>query len=395
MEKSKVAMPNRQRFLDICHFKRTGDIAIYDWFNRYWTDTPKEWVKQGAPAEILKPEGFSKYFGFDHIHNLQEIVSEHNRKDLPEAQAGEMFVVTPPIMPVFEVKVLREDERHRVETTYGGAVVEISKANPTGMPKYLERPVKDWATWKEYKKRLDPYTPERWPRDWFGYVEKTNAEDNPTLLMIESFFGILREWMGLEQLLYTFYDDPKLVEDMMDQMLYMMMGILWRCTKDLRIDCIRFWEDMAYKTGPLISPALFKKYMVPRYKQVTDFIHKHGIDIIHVDCDGRIDELIPLWLECGINLHWPLEVAAGMDAVALRKKYAKALILVGNIDKRALIKGKDAIKEEVMSKVPYLIKEGGYFPSLDHAIPPDVSFENFKYLINLLREIGGQEKLPD
>jgi len=84
-----------------------------------------------------------------------------------------------------------------------------------------------------------------------------------------------------------------------------------------------------------------------------------------------------------------------MDAVALRKKYAKALILVGNIDKRALIKGKDAIKEEVMSKVPYLIKEGGYFPSLDHAIPPDVSFENFKYLINLLREIGGQEKLPD
>lgn len=392
MEKSKSAMPNRQRFLDICRFKRPNDVVSYDWFNRYWLETPKEWVKQGAPKEILKPEGFNKYFGFEYIHNLQEIVSEHNRIDVPEAQAGERFSVTPPIMPVYEVKVLREDARHRVETTYGGAVVEVLKENP-GMPKYLERPVKDWATWREYKKRLDPYTPERWPKDWFGYVAKTNAEDNPTLLMIEGFFGILREWMGLEPLLYAFYDDPKLVEDMMDQMLYMMQGILWRCLKDLRIDFIRFWEDMAYKTGPLLSPAMFKKYMVPRYKIVTDILHKHGIDIIHVDCDGRIDELIPLWLECDINFHWPLEVAAGMDAVALRKQYGKKLILSSNIDKRVFLKGKDAVKAEVMAKVPFLIKDGGYFPGLDHAIPPDCPLENFQYYINLLREIGGQAKL--
>jgi uroporphyrinogen decarboxylase len=180
---------------------------------------------------------------------------------------------------------------------------------------------------------------------------------------------------------------------MMDQMLYMMQGILWRCLKDLRIDFIRFWEDMAYKTGPLISPAMFKKYMVPRYKIVTDILHKHGIDIIHVDCDGRIDELIPLWLECDINFHWPLEVAAGMDAVALRKQYGKKLILSSNIDKRVFLKGKDAVKAEVMAKVPFLIKDGGYFPGLDHAIPPDCPLENFQYYINLLREIGGQAKL--
>jgi len=395
MNKLHSSMPNRERFLAICRGDRPGDVAIIDWFNRYWTDTPKAWVKQGAPKEILKPEGFRKYFQFEHIHNLQEIISEHNRIDLPEAQAGESFVVTPPIVPVFERKVLREGERHRIETTYGGATVEISKVNPSGMPKYLDRPVKDWATWKEYKKRLDPYTPERWPKDWYGFVEKTNNEDIATLLMIEGFFGILREWMGLEPLLYTFYDDPKLVEDMMDQMLYLMMGVLWRATKDLRIDCIRFWEDMAYKTGPLISPAMFKKFMVPRYKKVTDFLHKHGITVIHVDSDGKIDELIPLWLECGINFHWPLEVAAGMDAVALRKKYGKELILSGNIDKRALIKGKDAIREEVMSKVPFLLKTGGYFPSLDHGIPPDVPLKNFRYFINLLREIAGKEKLPE
>jgi uroporphyrinogen decarboxylase len=388
-------MPNRERFLAICRGERPGDVAIMDWFNRYWTDTPKEWVKQGAPEDILKPGGFNQYFQIEHVHNLQEIVSEHNRADLPEAEAGEGFYVTPPILPVFEKKVIREDERHRVEMTYGGSVVEVSKEFPWRMPRYLERPVKDRATWNEYKKRLDPGTPERWPADWQGFVQRTNSQDTPTLLMVEGFFGILREWTGLENLLYMFYDDPNLVEDMMDQVLYLDLGILQRAVKDLRIDFVRIWEDMAYKAGPLISPDMVRKFMVPRYRQLTDFLHRNGIDIIHLDSDGNITELIPIWLENGINFLWPLEVAAGMDAVALRKKYGKELILSGNIDKRVFAQGREAIKKEVRSKVPFLLETGGYFPGLDHAIPPDISLGDFRYFINLLREIGGMEKLPE
>jgi uroporphyrinogen decarboxylase len=83
-----------------------------------------------------------------------------------------------------------------------------------------------------------------------------------------------------------------------------------------------------------------------------------------------------------------------MDAVTLRKKYGKDLILSGNIDKRVFTRGKAAIKEEVMSKVPFLVEGGAYFPSLDHGIPPDVPLEDFRYYINLLREIGGRDKLP-
>jgi uroporphyrinogen decarboxylase len=177
--------------------------------------------------------------------------------------------------------------------------------------------------------------------------------------------------------------------------LYLDMGVARRVVKDLRVDFVRFWEDMAYKSGPLISPEMFRKFMIPRYKAITDFLHSNGIDIIHVDSDGNIEELIPDWLKVGVNFPWPLEVAAGMDAVALRKKYGKALIMSGNIDKRSFLKGKETLREEVMSKVPFLCKTGGFFPGLDHATPPDVPFDNFKYFINLLREIAGLEKLPD
>ncbi len=391
-------MTNRERFKAICRGERLGDFMVMDWFHRCWADTLDEWIKQGAPESIRTQEGLNEYFGFEHLHGLQEIISEHNRSDLKaiaSAQSLGAYHVTPPVMPVFEIKVIREDERHRVETTYGGSLVEVSKEHPWRMPKYLDRPVKDRTTWNEYKKRLDPHTPERWPSPWNEYVKQRNSEDVPTMLLLEGFFGVLREWTGLEQLLFMFYDDPKLVEDMMDQVLHLDLEVAKRVLKDMKIDCVRFWEDMAYKSGPLISPDMFRKFEMPRYRQITDLLRSQGVDILHVDSDGNIDELIPLWMEVGVNFPWPFEVASGMDGIALRKKYGKDIIIGGNIDKRVFTKGKDAIREEVMSKVPYLVETGGYFPCLDHVIPPDVPLDGFRYYINLLREIAGKDKLPE
>jgi uroporphyrinogen decarboxylase len=396
---NRVNMPNRERFLALCRGERPGDFAVMDWFHRCWADTIEAWIEQGAPEEIRSPEVLNQYFQFEHLHGLQEIISEHKRADLKEIASSThtmgFFHITPPVMPVFEIKVLKEDARHRVETTFGGVTVEVSKEHPWRMPKFVDHPVKDRASWKEYQKRLDPHTPERWPRDWEAFCRKRNGEDTPTMLLLEGFFGVLREWTGVERLLYLFYDDPGFVEEMMDQVLYLDMEMAKRVVKGLRIDAVRFWEDMAYKSGTLISPDMIRKFMLPRYRQVTDFLHSQGIDIIHADSDGNIDELIPIWLEAGINFPWPLEVAAGMDAIALRKRYGRDVILGGNIDKRVFTRGKEAIKEEVMSKVPSLAETGGYFPCLDHVVPPDVPLDGFRYYINLLREIGGKDKLPE
>lgn len=386
-------MLNRGRFIDICHGKRPGDVYLMDFFFRTWVNTLKEWPKQGAPEQIKNGLFYFQYFEFDQLKVLYDIISNHNciltNINVPE------HLSIPPIVPLFEPKIIEEDERYRVEITHGGVTVKVLRKHPLRMPMYLDRPVKDWATWKEYKKRLDPDSPERWPSDWDTFVKKTNSEDAPTCLLLEGFFGILREWTGLDNLLYMFYDDPKLVEDMMDHMLHFMMAIAQRVLKDIRIDVIHFWEDMAYKAGPLISPDMFRKFMIPRYRQITDFLHSRGVDIIMVDSDGDINELIPMWLDVGINFHWPLEVTARMDAISLRKRYGKDIILAGNIDKLVFSKGKKAIHEEVMSKVPFLVETGPYFPSLDHIVPPSISFEDFCYFINLLREIGGLEKLSD
>ncbi len=385
-------MSNRERFKAIARGQKTGDLSIPTFFNDFWPEAVEEWVGQGGPERLRNSNYRGSYFGFDHLRMLREIVSGLMQTPY-NVYGAEAYVALPPIWPQFEMKTLEEDEHTVTLLNRGGQTVKVLKDHPQKMPMYLGHPVQDRETWSEYKKRLDPGTPGRWPADWDGYVEKMNSRDAPTCLQVGSFFGFLREWMGLEPLLYAFYDDPSLIEDMMDTMVHLEIEIIQRALKDLQVDFAFFWEDMAYKTGPLISPAMFRKFMMPRYRQITELLHQKDIDIIFVDSDGDCNELIPLWLECGVNGFWPLEVAAGNDAVALRKEYGNEAILAGNMDKRALVKGKEAIREEVTSKLPFLLESGGFFPSIDHLVPPDITLESYQYFINTMREVAGLEKL--
>jgi len=396
----------KQRFLDICHFKRLGDLFTSD---RFWVETLADWVKQGAPKQIAttleEQTGGSNsflddYFRFDRPRGLAEIVSGQRLSTAttqsPRLGYGiELTLLTLPIVPIYELRLISEDEHTVTFINGSGQTLKVFKDNPTSMPIYLDWPVKDRATWNEYKKRLDPNTPERYPADWNTYTQKMNklGEEMPISLKVGGFYGYLREMIGTERILYMFYDDPILIEDMMEHVLYLETEVIKRAVKDIKIDQATLWEDMAYKAGPLISPAMVRKFMVPRYKKITDLLHSYDVDVIYLDSDGNVEQLIPLWLESGINYIWPFEVAAGNDAVAMRKKYGKDLIIGGAIDKRALAKGKESIREEVMSKVPFLLEQGGYFPSVDHLVPPDVTFENYCYYINLMREVAGLGKL--
>jgi len=158
--------------------------------------------------------------------------------------------------------------------------------------------------------------------------------------------------------------------------------------REVELDFASWWEDMCFNKGPLISPRMFDEFMVPRYKKITDFLKQHGVTINIVDCDGNINELVPLWLKAGVNCMFPLEIAAGSKPEVLREKYGREVLLMGGIDKRALAAGKEAIDRE-LEKIPPLIEQGGYIPHVDHRVPPDVSYENYLYYIKRKREIIG------
>jgi uroporphyrinogen decarboxylase len=141
---------------------------------------------------------------------------------------------------------------------------------------------------------------------------------------------------------------------------------------------------MAYKNGPLLSPELYRRYCLPFYRTMMERIHSTGIPVVMLDSDGDIRELIPLWLEVGVTIMHPMEVAAGMDVAAIRQEYGKQVGFFGGIDKRALAGTRAQIDAEVLPKLHACWKDGGFIPACDHGIPPDISFDNYRYYRELV-----------
>ncbi len=110
--------------------------------------------------------------------------------------------------------------------------------------------------------------------------------------------------------------------------------------------------------------------------------------MIFTDCDGDITPIVDIWIEAGFTCQFPIEVAAGTDPLALRARFGERVLLIGGVNKRALIAGKDAIDRE-MERLAPLVAQGGFIPHVDHRCPPDVTFENYHYYLDAKKRILG------
>jgi len=293
--------------------------------------------------------------------------------------------------------VVAEDADSITKQDRMGKVCRQFKQDPkTSMPEFIRSAVRTPGDWEAVKQRLTPDVQARYPANWDELVARWQRE-KPILNQYSapasyyggpSLYGFVRMLVGEEEALLLFHDNPALVNDMMETAVAFFIRILEKSLREAPLTLVRFWEDMCYRGGPLISPAMVRGFMVPRYKRITAAIRGAGHDIIMLDSDGDVKELIPLWLESGINGVFPMEQAADNDLHFYRREYGRSLLMAGGIDKRTLAHGERAIDEELESKIA-LAFEGGYVPTVDHSIPPDVSFHNFTYYWSRKKKLLG------
>ena len=192
--------------------------------------------------------------------------------------------------------------------------------------------------------------------------------------------------MGLEPFLETVITDPGLVKDMFDFWADFVIATARDWFEHVHFDFVYFVEDgIGYKNSTLVSPAMYQALWIPALRKVVDFLHGYGVDLIAHYTSGDIGPLIPTLMDIGINMYFPLEVAAGMDAPALRKQYGRDIRLIGNIARQALMDGPAAIDEEFRRKVPPLMADGGYIPAVDDMIMPDISLQSYQHYVELVR----------
>ena len=289
--------------------------------------------------------------------------------------------------------VARKDgrESHIGHDPWGSIRLHLKHGDPDedlaeGAFVHVQDALTDVKEWEALRGQFQP-DPARYPADWDVRMAELRANDSVRILVGPSMVGDLVMEMGFENYGYKTFDAPEMITEILDARTSLAETILEKAVADLDFDMLWFWEDMAFRNGPFLSPAVYESLALPFYQRLVRWYKSHGGEICALDSDGDVRGLIPVWLKAGINHIWPLEPFAGMDVVALRAEYGHAFSMRGGIDKFVVAQGKDAIDRE-LDRICPVVQDGGYIPHLDHMLP-HASFENYCYYMEEKRKLIG------
>lgn len=348
-------MNSKERIKSILSFEMPDRIGIHD---GYWQGTQERWRKEGLPGRISADDYFEteiRLISFDWSFQLQEKIIEE-RKDF---------------------KVYRDKD---------GITRKDLKGLEGYTPFWIDHMIKTEKDWYKLKDRLSI---DKNRVDWkqaFDLYEKYNEEGK--FIVFTTFFPYEATWprLGQERILMWMIEKPELIKDMFLTHTNLIIGMCeLMISKGLKFDGALLAGDIAYKNGLLFSPKLYKELLFPYYKKIGDFFRQNNMPLIYHGC-GDFREVIPLFIEAGITCIQPLEVKAGMDVRELKKEYGNKIVFMGNIDTRVLSKTKKDIENEIKKKIPIAKIGGGYIYHSDHSVPPNVSFENYKFAMELVKE---------
>ncbi|NQT85420.1 hypothetical protein HQ560_01565 [bacterium] len=373
-------MNDRERYRETLLFGEPDRIP-------FWPGGPREstrarWRQEGLDDPTRYMDALYDILGF--------------RPDPPQ-RPGIGLDVSFKMIPTFEEKVIEHRDGHYIVRDWMGAVTEISdeydytyirSAKDFVTRKWHKFPVETREDWEAMKTRFSPEAAGRFPEDFEARCERNRDRDSMASIHFNGPFWQLREWCGFEGLCMKMIEEPDFVAEMARFWTDFVSATMQAVLDRVQLDLVGISEDMAYKEHSMISPAMARRFLQPAYDQWVGAIRASGCDVIDMDSDGRIDALIPIWIESGIHVCDPIEVAAGNDINAFRARFGRDMAYRGSVDKRCIAKGGDVIYAE-LDRIRPVVEDGGFIPSCDHGVPHDISWSNFVHYARGLAELTG------
>jgi len=350
-------MSSKERVRKILNFELPDRVGIWD---AYWPETLQRWQKEGLPEEIDPRE----YFEHDIYHYRIDIT------------------------PGFQEKIIEEKDEWVIHQNRYGVIEKVWK-NKEGVPFQIEQRIKDRHAWKKHKNIFSVGEAIEYHKKEFekNYRLARKKEKIFLFTFLEPFENTHR-FFGMEKLLLTMKEEPDFVVEMFEFQANLLTELISHLLDmGYDFDGVFVGGDMAYSNGLLFSPQTYKNILFPSHKKIFTFCHSRGLPVIYHG-DGDMRQLIPLLLEAGINGIQPLEAKAGFDVCEMKHLYNKKLILIGNIDVRKMSGSKKEIEGEIERKVTAAKQDGGYIYFSDHSIPPTVSLENYKFVLECVKKYG-------
>lgn len=354
---------SRDEYIDLMTFKNSDRQMFVELFGPL-VGLEKEWLEQGATKEEIEMIGFD----WDYVPVIDCGGNTRLNGGFPRA-------------------VIEDNAEYRIERDGLGRTTKLCK-NTATVPLPLDFPVKDMDSWLKVKQFYE-FDESRIDWDAVEAAKKAQKEGSLVIARIPGGFDIPRELMGEEVCCIAYYEQPELMMDILNTMSDTAFKVLDRISDKLLIDNLSVHEDLAGKSGPLVGPNIVHEFIKPYYRRIWDMLSSKGTKLFSQDSDGDMNPVLDAFIDCGVNVTYPAEPAAGMDIVELRKKYGNKLAFKGGIDKYVLSQSKADIRRELEYKLQPMMQEGGVVFGLDHRIPNGTPLENYRYYVDLSREILG------
>jgi uroporphyrinogen decarboxylase len=189
--------------------------------------------------------------------------------------------------------------------------------------------------------------------------------------------------MGLRPFSIALFRDPKLIGTMFDKIGSMIVEVDKRIAENDKVGAMRMGDDMAYKSGPMISPENLRKYVFPWQKRIVDIAHSHGKPFILHSCGNLrrvIDDLID---DVGIDA-WHSFQDNIMPVTEAKEKYGHKVALLGGVDVDKLcrlpVAELEAYTRNILEKC---MPGGGYALGSGNSITNYMKIENYKAMLKV------------
>jgi uroporphyrinogen decarboxylase len=335
-------------------------VPIHD---GYWDEAVERWLGEGLPEKAARDrDTLWDYFDTD--------------------------IRTIPIDPsfLFEEKIINDDGRYVTKRVSDGAVFKYLKGS-TATPGLVSFPLKGRREWAELRPRLSP-SGERLPADLAARYRKYRQGERFVVIVMHNPYEATWSKFGVTNLLESMKVDPDLVREVFAAVTDMNLAMCEEVmAAGYEVDGGWIWGDIAYGKGTLFSIEMYKDLLQPFQKRLAGFFRERGLPVVY-HTDGDVRKVIPLLIEAGITCLQPLEAKANMDLFELKREYGDRLAFMGNVDFEAICQGEARMVKEIRTKVGLGKEGGGYIYHSDHSVPPTVSLDDYKKVLQLVREYG-------
>lgn len=363
-------MLSRERIKLALEHKESDRIPIQD---SLWDSTIKRWKSEGVPEEV----NIGDYFKY------------------------EMKYFYPDISMQFPQEILDENDEYIIERNNFGEVIKNHK-NISTTPQVLDNTIKNKEDWENHKGRLVINNKR-------GISLKSNLDFSVVISIEEGLgefkkyyehgkymiygvlvgFDLVQRYVGTERLLISVATEPTWVKEMFLENAKFIIKVYEHMeSKGYKFDGVFIYDDLGYRNASLISPKHYKNLVFDMDKLICDYFHGKGLKVL-LHSDGNVNELIPFFIEAGIDCLQPLEVKANMDLVSLKRRFGEKMSFMGGIDTRLYSKKNiKLVEEEIKTKFKIAKRGGGYIYHCDHSIPHNVSLEQYKRVLDYVHKYG-------